>query len=141
MRGISERRTRPTMTETSPSRIGDGASASKPAHGWRSPTARICWLSIVMVAGGAVLTLYARHWGAPVAPFHLAWWLLVPAFVLGDSFVFHLEVREEAHSFTLSELPLVVGLFFASPWAIIAGRIVGEAIYFGFRRRQELVKL
>jgi len=67
--------------------------------------------------------------------------MLVPGVVLCDTFVFHLEVREEAHSFLLSELPLVVGLFFASPWAIILGRLIGEAIHFGLRRRQALVKL
>jgi diguanylate cyclase (GGDEF)-like protein len=66
---------------------------------------------------------------------------LVPAFALSNSFVFHLEVREEAHTFTLSELPLVMGLFFASPLTIVVGRIIGEAIYFGIRRRQAPTKL
>ena len=129
------------MTEKSPAPTLDRLPAGKWSARWQSPSTRVLGLSLVMIAVGVALALDASRWNAPAAPIHLAWWLLVPAFVLGDTFVFHLEIREEAHSFTLSELPLVVGLFFASPWAIIVGRILGEAIYFGIRRRQAPIKL
>ena len=129
------------MTPTNATEIGQRPAGRLLLRGWRSPSSRVLWLSLVLAAGGALLTVYARRWGAPSAPVHVAWWLLVPAFALSNSFVFHLEVREEAHTFTLSELPLVMGLFFASPLTIVVGRIIGEAIYFGIRRRQAPTKL
>ena len=129
------------MTETSDPQIDERTPPGSLRPTWRSPTARVAGLSFVMVVLGLALALYARRWGAPVAPVHVTWWLLVPAFVASNVFVFHLEIREEAHSFTLSELPLVVGLFCAAPWAIILGRILGEAIYFGLKRRQAMEKL
>jgi diguanylate cyclase (GGDEF)-like protein len=128
-----------TLTNTAES--ADGRAAGARYRWWRSPAARVGWMSFALATAGTLLTIYALRWGAPKAPVHLSWWLLVPAFVLGNTFVFHLEVRDEAHTFTLSELPLVVGLFFSAPWAIIVARIAGEAIYFGVRRRQALNKL
>jgi len=129
------------VTPTNATEIGQRQPARAQWRGLRSPSARVGWLSLVLAAIGAVLTVYALRWGTPSAPVHVPWWLLVPAFVLSNSFVFHLEVREEAHTFTLSELPLVIGLFFSSPLAIVLARIAGEAIYFGIRRRQALTKL
>ena len=109
---------------------------------WKaSPTARVIGLSAVMVAVGTALTVYSLRWGAPHAPFHVAWYWFIPAFMLCDAFVFHLEIRDEAHSFSPTELPLVVGFFFAAPWAVILGRMIGEITFLGLRRRQSPVKL
>jgi len=89
-----------------------------------------------MVGLATVLLLRTARLGWPAAPVHLSWWELAGAFVLGDLLAFHLDFRESTHTFTLTELPLVLGVFFASPAAVIVGRVVGGAVYLGIRRRR-----
>ncbi len=98
-------------------------------------------LSALMAVAGGVLCLYSLRWGAPQAPLTLPWWAFAVAALVNNVFVFHLEIRDEAHSFSLSEIPLVVGLFFAPPWAVVLGRLVGEAVFLIGRRRQNATKL
>jgi len=108
----------------------------------RSPRARVLALSVFLCGLGALLLFQASSmFGPPPAPFTVSWWVFVPAFMLTEALTFHLEIREEAHSFSLSELPLVIGFFFAAPWAVVLGRILGEALYYVFLRRMPLVKL
>jgi diguanylate cyclase (GGDEF)-like protein len=71
----------------------------------------------------------------------LAWWQLAPLFGLSAVFVFHVEVHREAHTFSLSEMPLVLGLFFAAPQELILARLLGEAIVLIAYERQALTKL
>jgi diguanylate cyclase (GGDEF)-like protein len=94
-----------------------------------------------MVAAGFGFAAGAVHLSGAATHLQVMWWELAPAFLLAEVFAFHLEYRGEAHSFTLSELPLVIGLLFASPLALIAGRLAGEAAFFGFVRRQPPKKL
>ena len=107
-----------------------------------SPALRVLALSAGLAAiaaagwrlsDGSILTLNA--------PFSLPWWAFVPAFMATDALILHVEIRREAHSFSLSELPLVVGFFLAGPGAVIAGRLLGHLIYRGVFRRQVPVKL
>jgi diguanylate cyclase (GGDEF)-like protein len=98
-------------------------------------------LSAAMAAAGLVLTVHALSWSVPDAPLVVPWWAFVPLTAANNLLVFHLEIHEEAHSFSLSELPLVIGLFFSPPWALILGRLVGEAVYLTVQRRQSPVKL
>src|SRR4029078_7149093 len=50
-------------------------------------------------------------------------------------------IGRSAHSFSMSELPLVAGLFLVNPPAFIVARLVGSAIALYFNRRQRGVKL
>ena len=107
-----------------------------------SPRARVLALSILLFAMGAgALALACLNFSAPAAPLTVPWWAFVPAFMLTEALLFHLEIREEAHSFSLSELPLVIGFFFAAPWSIVVGRLLGELLYLTLIRRQTLLKL
>ena len=94
-----------------------------------------------MVAAGCALAAYALRWGAPVGPFTLTWWELAPAMALAVPIGFHMELRGEANTFTLSELPLVIGCMFAPPWAVIVARLVGETSYQAARQGQRGLKL
>ena len=49
------------------------------------------------------------------------------AFAATEACVLHIQVRREAQTVSFSELPLVLGLFFASPLAMLAGRLIGSA--------------
>jgi diguanylate cyclase (GGDEF)-like protein len=101
------------------------------------------WLltAILFAAGFLVFNWWVRPLDAIAAPLHLPWWSLALAFAATDIFVVHLHSRHDAISFSLGEIPLVVGLFFADPTALIIGRIVGGAAALTLHRRQTGTKL
>jgi diguanylate cyclase (GGDEF)-like protein len=66
--------------------------------------------------------------------------LLALLFLLGGLLVFHVEFRDAAHSFTLTEVPMVLGLFMVSPAQLIAARLVGEALALLLVPRQPWLK-
>jgi len=70
----------------------------------------------------------------------MPWWLLAPGFVVTEWFVLHIQVRREAHTVSLSELPLVLGLFFAAPTELLIGRLVASIVTFGIIRRSRPLK-
>jgi signal transduction histidine kinase len=71
----------------------------------------------------------------------IAWWLLAIGFGVAEIFVIHLRIRRHAHSFSLSEIPLVLGLVFATPGAVIAAQAVGVGIVLVAHRRQKPLKV
>lgn len=71
----------------------------------------------------------------------LPWWALALAFAAVEMCVIHVQVRRDASSVSLSELPLVAALFFASPAALVVGRLVGVVTVLFFVRRQAPLKL
>lgn len=106
-----------------------------------SPFRRTLVLTLAMAAAGAVLGYVRLRHGAPAGPVTLTWWELAPAVVLAEALGFHLEVRGEAHTFTLTEVPLVIGCFFAAPWAVVLARLLGGCLFQVGRRRQRGLKL
>jgi diguanylate cyclase (GGDEF)-like protein len=91
------------------------------------------------VAGTAAAASSAGSAGS--VGFALAWWQLAGVFTLAGIFVFHVEINSEAHTFSLSEVPLVLGLFFSHPWELVLARLVGEAAVLVFFERQTPAKL
>src|SRR5262249_16838123 len=63
------------------------------------------------------------------------------AFFLAETYPVHLHFRREAHTLSLSDLPLVLGLFMSDPSAIVLGQVVGAGAAVLFIRRQPLLKL
>ena len=68
---------------------------------------------------------------------------LVVAFAAGEWWRVFIHFRKEAQSFSLSEIPLVIGVFILAgdPGALVLSRVVGAAIGLGVLRRQAPVKL
>jgi len=62
-------------------------------------------------------------------------------FAAAEVFVVHLKFRREAHSFSLSEIPLLLGLFYTTPGTLILVQMLGSALALIFHRRQVPVKL
>ena len=90
----------------------------------------------------ALAALWSRlRWFTPIDHFRVAWWALAVGFALGEFIGFHLEIRREAISFTLTELPLTVGLFFASPSALVVGHVIGSTAVLVLREHQPLRKV
>jgi signal transduction histidine kinase len=62
-------------------------------------------------------------------------------FALAEMSVVHFQLRREAHSFSLSEIPLVLGLFFTSPRGLLAAQLLGAAVALIVHRRQSPTKV
>jgi hypothetical protein len=69
----------------------------------------------------------------------LPWWAVALAFAATDMFVLNVQARRETQTVSLSEIPVVLGLFFAAPGALLAGRLLGSAAaMIGYRRSPPL---
>ena len=93
--------------------------------------------------GGASAVVAFTHLRAMAGPAggRVPWWVLAGCFGLAEVLVFHIEMRREAVSFSLSEVPLTLALFFASPLGLVVGRLVGEAVLLAVYERQQVRKI
>lgn len=102
----------------------------------------IWWLTgSLAAAGAATQILWVPTTPVAGAPFALPWWILAFGFLLSSVFVVHLPVRRDAHTLSLSEVLLVVGMALASPAQLLIGRLAGSALALTLHRRQRPTKL
>ena len=115
--------------------------AVHPVRWFRPPPGARVALFAVLLAAAAVL-LAARQAPAPPqgARADVPWWIFAALFAVTEACVVQLRLRREAFSLSLSEAPLVIGLFLATPGALLAGRVVGSALVFVAYRRQTALK-
>jgi hypothetical protein len=109
-----------------------------------SPRTRdqLVWLLTVALAGlGAFAWLQAPT--LPQVGPALSWPLLAVLFAASERFAVHLPVGRETHSTSFSEVPLVLGLFFASADDLIIGRLVGACalLLVAHRGRGNIIKI
>jgi signal transduction histidine kinase len=105
----------------------------------RSTRAQISvWALTVTLAAVTLLGLYAL--GPQRAPELLGpsvpWWALATAFGLAEVFVIHVRIGRDAQSLSLSEIPLVIGLAYATPAALVFAQIAGVGAALTLHRRQ-----
>jgi diguanylate cyclase (GGDEF)-like protein len=93
------------------------------------------------MAAAALFVFGVRPLEAVGAPVEIPFAALVGMFLLTDACMVHLHFRRDAHSFTLAEIPLVLGLFFASPAALVLARLLGAVPALLLVRRQAPQKL
>jgi diguanylate cyclase (GGDEF)-like protein len=100
-------------------------------------------LALVLAVVGVGLAPAALGGGGVRAPdgLSLAWWQLAGVFALAGVFVFHVEIDDEAHTFSLSEVPLVLGLLFSRPGELVLARLLGEALVLVVLEHQKPTKL
>lgn len=99
------------------------------------------WALSVALAAVAVGIALAFAGASPISSdVTLHWWMLAPAFVLVEVLVVHLDARREALTISLSEVPIVIGLFFASPLELMVGQLAGAGVALLAYRRQALLK-
>jgi diguanylate cyclase (GGDEF)-like protein len=82
----------------------------------------------------------AQSNGTPVPPIAVLA-IVVAAFTATEWWRVFIHFRQEAQSYSLSEIPLVVGLFVLSPDHLVLARVLGAAIGLGIVRRQDPKKL
>ena len=71
-----------------------------------------------------------------------AWWvvlIVLSVFVVAEATQLHLEYRRQNNSITLSEVPLVLGLFLLAPPVLLAVR-VGAVLLVSLRQRRSVLK-
>lgn len=100
------------------------------------------WLVIGCVTVLAVTAVALSH-DLPVRTtgLTLAIWLLIPIFFAVESFPIHIHHRREATSFSLYELPAVLGMFFVPPRTLFAAVAIGSLAALILIRRQPLQKV
>src|SRR3954451_25309281 len=72
------------------------------------------WWLILVISGlaVAVAALFVAGTARIDAPILIDWYWLALAFFATEVFVIHIQVRQEQFTFSLSEVPLTLGLFF-----------------------------
>jgi diguanylate cyclase (GGDEF)-like protein len=100
------------------------------------------WLLSAVVAGTAVLVLYAtRGLSPPSHQLNIPWWAIAIGFYLAECAVFHVHFRRETHTLSLSEVPLVLGLFAVSPVGLVTAQLLGMGAALVFYRHQRPLKV
>ncbi len=111
--------------------------------GTRMPAAhRILLFVLLLTAAAAAIYGFAlRDRSAPFAAVPLPWPLLAAGFAIAEMKVVSVHFRRETHSFSLSEFPAVIGLFFLSPLEYLVALISGAAVALIVAERQAPAKL
>ncbi len=102
---------------------------------------RVIGIAAVMAAVAVPLLLASPGPDVPASPLVFPWWALASGFVLADLLVVNFQVRRDAHSVSLGEIPFMLGLAMAGPAALLLGRIVGSSLAMVGHRRQAIHKL
>ncbi len=111
-------------------------------RGVMTPAVRV-WLFVGLL-GALAIWLYVavvRELPTPHAPLILPFWIAAVSFYLVEIKVVHLHFRRGAHSFSLSEVPLVIGLFFVAPSDLVLAHALAGGAALLVHRRQQPVKL
>src|SRR5579864_6432597 len=106
----------------------------------RSGTLRI-WIAAAAL-GVTAFAVYAGdlRGNAPVSSVHVPWWGLAIVFLIVEAYPLHLRFRNEAHSLSLTELALVLGLFMTSPGHLLLAQLCGNAAALVVVRHQRPLK-
>jgi diguanylate cyclase (GGDEF)-like protein len=116
--------------------------ASKADQSARRRTAAI-WALVVVTAASAV-GLYL-NFVPSLEPytegFHVPWWALALGFAATEVFVIHAHVRGSAHTLSLSEIPLVIGLLLGLPSELILAQVLGPLLVLLWVRGTEPIKV
>ena len=128
-----------TTTNTAPQTQGSAEIRIRPT--WLSPAVRVRLFSFAIALVALVLYLsVVRHITPLPAPFVIPWPLAALGFYLGEINVVEVHFLRERHSFSLSELPGIVGLFFLAPTDYLVACIVGTGLALLWDREQSSLK-
>ncbi len=104
--------------------------------------ARVWSLAVVLAAlTGTLLSAGVGRQDSPFAMLPLAAPLVAVLYFCAERFPVHLLVRRETHTFSPTEIPLVIGLYFLSPVAIVLAQALGAGVALIMHRQQPAPKL
>jgi len=93
-------------------------------------------MTVALVLLSVVVWVVAGLGDVTVDP-HPRWALalLFVAFLVAESTLMHVEFRRQSNAISLSEIPLVIGLFVVSPAALLTVRLAAVAVVLAWQRR------
>jgi diguanylate cyclase (GGDEF)-like protein len=102
---------------------------------------RVPLLTVALAVAAALAIAAVAPLPERSSPYTIPLWLLAGLFCVAEICVVHLQFRREAQSFSLSEVPLVIGLFFDRPVTVVLAYLLGAAVALTLHRRQSRLKL
>ena len=96
---------------------------------------------LLAAAGGALFLTLVRQLPSPETPLALPWVTWVVAFAATEVFVVHVQLQRDSHSFSLTDLVFVAGLYLISPTDLVAAQVAGAGLALVLHRRQFGLKL
>src|SRR6266498_5239169 len=122
-----------------PNTAADNAASTQPRF---SGAQRVWVLNASLILVATVLFAgplrAARAYDGAV---RIPWVALAGIFYLTERFVIHVHFRRDAETFSLSEIPLVVALFFVAPISLVTAQMAGAGAALVFNRKQSTMKL
>ena len=123
-----------------------GARPARPHLAAHAATLRARWRVLVLMGVMAALAFVLYTFATSramsfAAPFTIAWPILAVVFTAAEQWRVYLHFRRNAHSFCFSEIPLVIGIFFADPRQLVLARVISVVIAHGLIRRHPPVKV
>ena len=111
-------------------------------RGLHGGTARVWALNVVTTVIAVLLyVLFIQDLPSISRSFTLSLWVMAILFYISEISVVHLQFKRDAYSFSLSELPLVIGFFFSTPVDIVLGQVLGATLALALHRRQSPLKV
>ncbi len=105
-----------------------------------SPTGRVLLISGLLYLTWAVLPLVGTGGQLPAPGVAVPWWLVAVMLAAAELMVFHVRVGREEQSVSISELPLVIGLFALAPSSLMLARMLGSGSVFLLHHRTTALK-
>lgn len=99
------------------------------------------WALTAGIAFFAGLAAWSMRSHETLASRSIPIWVLAILFYVAEITVVHVKFKRNTQSFSMSEIPLVLGLFFASPLALMGAQLIGNAVALTANRRQPMLKL
>jgi len=88
--------------------------------------ARVSCLTGAIAGLSAVVVLTAaRSMAPPLGNVDVAWWMLAGGFALAELLVLDVRSARDGHSFSLFEVPLIIGLISSAPVTIVMAQALG----------------
>ena len=102
--------------------------------------ARGDWLLALLIAVTAALFYrgVVRYLPMLDTPFRVPWLVVLLLTTLAESAAVHIQFRREAHSVSLSEIPLVIGLYVLSPTEVVLAHVLGSLMALLLRKQSPM---
>lgn len=101
------------------------------------------WIYVAAVLCASVLLTVGPVAKVDIHPssFSVPWYFLAIAVYLAETAVIHLQVRRDTHSFSMSEVPLILGVAFSAPLPLVGAIAIGNIAALAINRHQTPIKL
>jgi len=118
------------------------ADSEPPEESERSVAGATAALAVGMLGVAVVLVAFALPQVSQLrGGLFSAWWLMVPAFAVGEFFAAHLRVGRSAFTVSFGHIPLVIGLCLLDPVGFLLASLLGSAFTLLVHRGQRGLKL